>query len=76
MPHTDHIHFSFSWDGAYARTSWWTGKALTTVSPGPASAPTPTTPPQTPSAVYSLLIAARAQCNRNERLRLTPLEEC
>jgi hypothetical protein len=56
VPHTDHIHFSFSWDGAYARTSWWTGKALTTVSPGPASTPKPTTPPQTPSAVYSLLI--------------------
>ena len=58
VPHTDHIHFSFSWDGAYARTSWWTGKALTTVSPGPAapSKPSPTTPPQTPSAVYSLLI--------------------
>lgn len=58
VPHTDHIHFSFSWDGAYGRTSWWTGKALTTVSPGPAapSTPTPTTPPQTPSAVYSLLI--------------------
>lgn len=55
-PHTDHIHFSFSWDGAYGRTSWWTGKALTTVSPGPAGAPKPTTPPQTPSAVYSLLI--------------------
>ena len=56
VPHTDHIHFSFSWDGAYGRTSWWTGKALTTVSPGPASTPKPTTPPQTPSAVYSLLI--------------------
>jgi peptidoglycan hydrolase-like protein with peptidoglycan-binding domain len=56
VPHTDHIHFSFSWDGAYGRTSWWTGKALTTVSNGPASAPKPTTPPQTPSAVYSLLI--------------------
>ncbi|SDP28359.1 Peptidoglycan-binding (PGRP) domain of peptidoglycan hydrolases-containing protein [Pedococcus dokdonensis] len=56
VPHTDHIHFSFSWDGAYSRTSWWTGKPLTTVSPGPASAPKPTTPPQTPSAVYSLLI--------------------
>jgi hypothetical protein len=23
-PHTDHIHFSFSWDGALRRTSWWT----------------------------------------------------
>ncbi|MCM0675800.1 VCBS repeat-containing protein [Micromonospora phytophila] len=24
-PHTDHIHFSFSWDGAKKRTSWWSG---------------------------------------------------
>ncbi len=27
-PHTDHIHISFTWDGAYEQTSWWTGKAL------------------------------------------------
>src|SRR6478609_6862863 len=25
-PHTSHIHFSFSWAGAKARTSFWTGK--------------------------------------------------
>ncbi|MGQ0846224.1 MAG: hypothetical protein ACT4QF_19045 [Sporichthyaceae bacterium] len=25
-PHTDHIHISFGWAGAMARTSWWTGK--------------------------------------------------
>ncbi|WP_270886452.1 peptidoglycan-binding domain-containing protein [Pedococcus sp. 5OH_020] len=56
VPHTDHVHFSFSWDGAYARTSWWTGRALTTVDLGPAAAPKPTTPPQAPSAVYSLLV--------------------
>ena len=35
VPHTDHIHFSFSWDGAMARTSWWTGVATTTVDLGP-----------------------------------------
>jgi peptidoglycan hydrolase-like protein with peptidoglycan-binding domain len=35
VPHTDHIHFSFSWDGAMARTSWWTGKATTAVDVGP-----------------------------------------
>ncbi|MCK0112227.1 peptidoglycan-binding protein [Ornithinimicrobium sp. F0845] len=28
-PHTDHVHLSFTWDGAYMRTSWWTGIALT-----------------------------------------------
>ncbi|WP_229694363.1 hypothetical protein, partial [Lentzea pudingi] len=25
-PHTDHIHFSFSWAGARKQTSWWTGR--------------------------------------------------
>lgn len=24
-PHTDHVHFSFSWDGANKKTSFWTG---------------------------------------------------
>ncbi len=35
VPHTDHIHFSFSWDGAMARTSWWTGHAITLADLGP-----------------------------------------
>jgi peptidoglycan hydrolase-like protein with peptidoglycan-binding domain len=35
VPHTDHIHFSFSWDGAMARTSWWTGHATTLADLGP-----------------------------------------
>lgn len=58
-PHTDHIHISFTWDGAYQRTSWWTGKALTSVqltgptTTGPA-APVVTTPPVT-STGYPLL---------------------
>jgi peptidoglycan hydrolase-like protein with peptidoglycan-binding domain len=56
VPHTDHIHFSFYWDGAYGRTSWWTGKALTTVSNGPAGTPSPTTPPQAPASVYTVLV--------------------
>ncbi|GAA5159379.1 peptidoglycan-binding domain-containing protein [Ornithinimicrobium tianjinense] len=34
-PHTDHIHFSFSWDGALMRTSWWTGVAVTEPDLGP-----------------------------------------
>ncbi|MGB6021835.1 MAG: peptidoglycan-binding protein [Ornithinimicrobium sp.] len=33
--HTDHIHFSFTWDGAMMRTSWWTGLALEEVDHGP-----------------------------------------
>jgi hypothetical protein len=34
-PHTSHIHFSFTWDGAMKRTSWWTGKAVTVADLGP-----------------------------------------
>ncbi len=44
-PHTDHIHFSFSWDGAMQRTSWWTGKAWTGVSTSPSGPSIPLTPP-------------------------------
>ena len=28
-PHTDHLHISFSWDGAMGRTSWWDGTPVT-----------------------------------------------
>ena len=35
VPHTDHVHVSLSWDGAFARTSFWTGKAVTRVDHGP-----------------------------------------
>lgn len=27
--HRNHVHFSLSWDGAAAATSWWTGQAVT-----------------------------------------------
>lgn len=29
-PHTDHMHFSFTWDGAMGRTSWWDGTPVVT----------------------------------------------
>lgn len=35
IPHTDHLHFSFTWDGAMKRTSWWSGVAVSTVDHGP-----------------------------------------
>lgn len=38
-PHDDHIHFSFTWDGAQMRTSWWTGVALTRADLGPCGVP-------------------------------------
>ena len=34
-PHADHIHTSFSWDGALQRTSWWSGTAVATEDKGP-----------------------------------------
>ncbi len=34
-PHTDHVHVSLSWDGAFQRTSWWTGTAITAQDIGP-----------------------------------------
>jgi peptidoglycan hydrolase-like protein with peptidoglycan-binding domain len=58
-PHTDHIHFSFTWDGAYMRTSWWTGVALKTVTIGPGDgvpgAPAPGTVPVLTSTGYYVL---------------------
>lgn len=60
-PHTDHVHFSFSWAGAYRHTSYWTGTvateepapgAVVTPRPAPAPAPTPAAPPaSTPTSV-------------------------
>lgn len=35
VPHTDHVHFTFAWDGAMKRTSWWTGRATTVADLGP-----------------------------------------
>ncbi|WP_193315392.1 peptidoglycan-binding protein [Nostocoides sp. F2B08] len=58
-PHTDHIHFSFTWDGAYMRTSWWTGVALKTVTIGAGSgvpgAPPPGSVPVLTSTGYYVL---------------------
>jgi len=52
-PHTDHIHFSFNYNGAAARTSWWTGVAATTVLTSlPSSGTTTTvTVPSTPTVL-------------------------
>jgi hypothetical protein len=32
-PHTDHVHFSFSWRGALGKTSWWTTKPTRLIEP-------------------------------------------
>lgn len=49
-PHTDHVHLSFAWNGAYKETSYWTGKVAPvmygpTPSPAPSATPTPTASP-------------------------------
>jgi peptidoglycan hydrolase-like protein with peptidoglycan-binding domain len=71
VPHTDHIHFSFSWDGAMARTSWWTGTATTVVDLGtcrvfagqyaplytvPRTAACPTNLPVAPASPYPVYV--------------------
>ena len=47
-PHTDHVHFSYSWAGALKRTSYWTGEVSGTVA-SPIVSPCPTASPS-PSA--------------------------
>ncbi|NHA68005.1 peptidoglycan-binding domain-containing protein [Phycicoccus flavus] len=44
-PHTDHIHISFTWDGAYKRTSWWTGVPVVDYLTGPRSGGSGTSTP-------------------------------
>ena len=62
-PHTDHIHITFTWDGAYLRTSWWTGVALKTVTIGagtgvPGAPPPGTVPVLTPTGYYVLRVGS------------------
>lgn len=51
-PHTDHIHFSFNYDGAAGRTSWWTGvpttSYLTSLPPAGSTPASPSMPPSAP----------------------------
>jgi peptidoglycan hydrolase-like protein with peptidoglycan-binding domain len=57
-PHTDHIHFSFNWDGAYKRTSWWSGVAVTKPLTGPTGSTTTPPPPATTPAPAPALTAS------------------
>src|SRR5207237_1554832 len=63
--HTDHIHISFSWNGAEKHTSWWTGR-VAPVDYGPCPAvpgrlaarwsrpnPRPCSMPPSPPGVYA-----------------------
>ncbi len=80
-PHTDHIHFSFNYDGAAGRTSWWTGvptrSYLTALPPAAATLPAPATPPApaptTPvpaTAPVTLTTGMRSEAVRQLQVRL------
>ena len=85
-PHTDHIHFSFNFNGAAGRTSWWTGVAATTVlttlpaagttlptTPTTPPTPTPTTPVPTTPGVLSLGMTSAAVKTLQTRLGGLPV---
>ena len=52
-PHTDHVHVSFSWAGAYGATSYWTGRVAPVMYapvPPPVVSDSPTSTIETPTA--------------------------
>lgn len=55
-PHTDHVHFSFSWAGAKKQTSFWQGgaSAPTPTDPTPTDPATPSPSPQSPAESFYL----------------------
>lgn len=81
-PHTDHIHFSFNFDGAAGRTSWWTGVPTTTYltslpaadpsQPSQPRTPAPATPAGTPPAVLSFGMRSEAVRQLQARLGNLP----
>jgi peptidoglycan hydrolase-like protein with peptidoglycan-binding domain len=85
-PHTDHVHFSFNYNGAAGRTSWWTGVAQKTVlttlppagttlpsSPTTPPTPTPSTPVPTSSGVLSYGMTSAAVKTLQTRLGGLPV---
>lgn len=69
-PHTDHIHFSFSWDGAMMRTSWWTGVPVEVPGEAPCGvgcaeeSPAHLTSPYTPYLAEVLAFGEKGQAVR------------
>ena len=62
-PHTDHVHFSLSWAGAYGRTSYWTG----TVAPfmqGPTPPPTAQPPKPAGPPIFDRVLQRRVVVDR------------
>ncbi|MBC7372858.1 MAG: hypothetical protein H7323_02555 [Frankiales bacterium] len=68
-PHTDHVHLSFSWAGAYAKTSYWSGQVAPVMyapqqaAPGSGSATPTATVALTPVA-STPVVDRRTQVNR------------
>ncbi len=68
-PHTDHVHLSFSWAGAYATTSYWSGQvspvmyAPQQAAPGSSSA-TPTATVGHAPVAPTPVVDRRTQINR------------
>ena len=62
-PHTDHVHVSLSWAGAYGRTSYWTG----TVAPfmeGPTPPPTVQPPKPAGPPIFDRALQRRVVVDR------------
>lgn len=64
-PHTDHVHFSFSWAGAFGRTSFWDGKAAKE-DYGPCRAFV-----NEPALLYNRKVRNQAPCRTAPQLTLT-----
>ena len=83
-PHTDHVHFSYSWAGALRRTSYWTGEVSGTVfspivttcptaSPSPWAFGTPTSATTSPSATASPCLSASPRPIASASASLRPI---
>ncbi|MGZ4629141.1 peptidoglycan-binding domain-containing protein [Oryzihumus sp.] len=74
-PHTSHVHFSFTWDGAMKRTSWWTGTPVTVPDVGPCrvyageyapvytsrnTTPCPVSLPAAPTSVHAVAVQGQS----------------
>ncbi|MCW2615030.1 MAG: hypothetical protein JWN08_2024 [Frankiales bacterium] len=61
-PHTDHVHVSFSWAGAYGRTSYWTGQVSPVLYAPVKAAPGSATP--TATVGLTPVVDRRSQVDR------------
>lgn len=81
--HRDHVHLSMTWDGAYKRTSFWSGRAVTVQDYGPcvrngayfASVGSASTPNHTPCPTWLSLaptekVFATLRANANRTVSL------